>query len=84
MTKTDPNESMAEIDLARKDGYARIVGETIAGEVTIAAAIIDNKGRPIAAVHLSSNVAHWNPDEYRDRYAMLVSEVAHSLSDFRA
>lgn len=82
-TKTDPSEIMTAIDEARKAGFAKVVGETIVGEVTIAAAVVNKQGLPIAAVHLSSNLAHWNPEEYQDRYAHLLMEVARSLSDFR-
>ena len=82
-TKTDPIEIIASVDDARSAGFACVVGEMVTGEVSVAAAVVDKQGFPVAAIHISSSLAHWTPEDFRSRYAPLVVEVAQSFSDFR-
>ena len=83
ITKSDPNEIMVAIDEARAQGYASVVGEPVIGEVTVAAAVLNAHDLPIAAVHLSSNIAHCDPDDFIGRYAPLVIEAAHTLTEMQ-
>lgn len=82
-TKTAPNEIMACVDEARSAGFARVMSEIVTGEVSIAAAVVNKQGLPVAAIHISSSLAHWTPDDFQSRFAPIVVEVAQSLSDFR-
>lgn len=79
-TTTDVDEIIAKIDEARSNGFASVVGETIIGEVAVAAAVVVD-GRPVGAVHLSSNISHCEPGTFASQYAPLVIEAAHTLSD---
>jgi DNA-binding IclR family transcriptional regulator len=79
-TITEPERIYAKIDEARERGYAMVVGENTVGEITIAGAVVDADGRPLAAVHIAGNTAKWVPDAYEQRFGPLVVEVARSLS----
>jgi IclR family pca regulon transcriptional regulator len=79
-TITDPEKIYAKIDEARERGYAVVVGENTEGEITIAGAIVDADGRPVAAVHIAGSSRRWAPDQYVQRFAPLVVEVTRSLS----
>lgn len=81
-TVIDPEKIKREVEVARSRGYAVSVSQTVVGEITIGAAILDERGRPVAAIHLASNVARWSRQDYEDRFAPLVVQTAHSLSHF--
>ena len=78
-TITEPERIHAKIDEARKRGYAMVVGENTVGEITIAGAVVDADGRPLAAVHIASTTK-WAPEAYERRFGPVVVEVARSLS----
>lgn len=80
-TKTDVADIMSQIDAARERRFASVVGEMIIGEVALASAVTNADGKPIGAVHLSSNVTHCDPDAFSDQYAPLIIEAAHILSE---
>ncbi len=79
-TIIEPERIYAKVDEARKRGYAMVVGENTVGEITIAGAVVDADGRPLAAVHIASSTSKWAPDAYEERFGPLVVEVARSLS----
>jgi DNA-binding IclR family transcriptional regulator len=79
-TITDPEKICEKIIEARERGYGMVVGESVASELTVAAAIVDNAGRPVGAVHVAGSTARWSAKEYERRFAPLVVEVAASLS----
>lgn len=79
-TITEPECIHAKIDEARERGYAMVVGENTVGEITIAGAVVDAEGRPLAAVHIASSTTKWAPEAYEQRFGPLIVEVARSLS----
>ena len=79
-TITDPEKIYEKIMEARERGYGIAVGESVTGELTVAAAIVDSVGRPLGAVHVAGSIARWSVKEYERRFAPLVVEVAASLS----
>ena len=46
----------------------------------MAAAVVDNDGRPVAAVHVAGTVTKWDPAEYEERFSPFVVETARALS----
>jgi IclR family pca regulon transcriptional regulator len=79
-TITDPRQIWEKIMEARERGYGMVVEESVASELTVAAAIVDSAGRPLGAVHVAGSTATWSVKEYERRFAPLVVEVAASLS----
>ena len=79
-TITDPQQIYEKIAEARSQGYAIVWNESVVGEITVAAAVIDGEGMPIAAVHISGSLGEWQPEEFERRFAPLVVEAANALS----
>jgi IclR family transcriptional regulator, pca regulon regulatory protein len=79
-TITDPDGIIAEIEKTRERGYGFVVNESAPSEVTVAAAVLDAAGRPIAAVHVAGSLTKWSPTEYEERFSPYVVETARSLS----
>ena len=73
-TITEPQRIRAKIDEAHERGYAMVVGENTVGEITIAGAVVDAEGRPLAAVHIASSTTKWAPDVYEQRFGPLIVE----------
>jgi DNA-binding IclR family transcriptional regulator len=73
-TITDPARLRAELDEARRRGYARSVGESVAGLVTLAAPVMAN-GRALAAVSVSGPRARL-PGRDHAHLARLVMDAA--------
>jgi len=84
-TITDPERIMVEIGKTRARGYGFVVNESAPSEVTVAAAVLDAAGLPIAAVHIAGSLTKWSPEEYEARFSPFVVETARALShDFGA
>jgi IclR family transcriptional regulator, pca regulon regulatory protein len=79
-TITDPDQIMIEIEKTRARGYGFVVNESAPSEVTVAAAVLDAAGRPIAAVHIAGSLTKWSPGEYEERFSPFVVETAGALS----
>lgn len=65
---------------AQADGYAVALEEVLLGEVALAAAVTDEAGRPVAAIHLAGSLSDWTPEEFTRRFAPLVVDAAHAAS----
>jgi DNA-binding IclR family transcriptional regulator len=79
-TITDPDRILVEIETTRARGYGFVVNESAPSEVTVAAAVLDTVGRPIAAVHIAGSLTKWSPSDYEERFSPFVVETARSLS----
>ncbi|WP_228255725.1 IclR family transcriptional regulator [Pollutimonas thiosulfatoxidans] len=77
---TDVKELWQCIKQARQDGYAVAVEQWLLGEIAIASAILDSKGRPIAAIHVSASLAEWTPEAFCHRIGPRVIEATRALS----
>ena len=79
-TITDPDQIMTEIEKTRARGYGFVVNESAPSEVTVAAAVLDAAGRPVAAVHIAGSLTKWSPGDYEERFSPFVVETARALS----
>ena len=79
-TISDPVRIIREIEKTRERGYGFVVNESAPSEVTVAAAVLDAAGRPIAAVHIAGSLTKWSPGDYEARFSPHVVETARSLS----
>ena len=65
---------------ARESGFALACEESLLGEVALAAAVLDHRARPLAAIHIAGSLADWQPAEFARRFAPLAIEAAQALS----
>jgi DNA-binding IclR family transcriptional regulator len=79
-TITDRDQILSEIQRTRAQGYGFVVNESAPSEVTVAAAVLDASGRPVAAVHVAGSTTKWPPEQYEARFFPFVVEAARSLS----
>lgn len=79
-TLLDPDAILARIELARREGYCLAQEEMLIGEVVIGAAILDQQGRPVGAIHVAGSLAEWPAARFAARFAPLALEAARALS----
>ncbi len=79
-TIIDPEEIRQRIRLARQDGYSLVHNESQIGEVAVACAILDNRARPVAAVHIAGSLSEWTVEDFAKSFAPLAVEAAGALS----
>ncbi len=79
-TVTDPDRIMDEVRLARSQGYAFQAEEVLPGEITIAAAVVDRDGNPIAAIHIAGLLGEWTLEEFKQQMGPLITSTAYALS----
>lgn len=51
---------MAHADEAAEKGYAIVMNQTVVGDISVAAAITDHQGRPVAAINISVPATRWS------------------------
>lgn len=80
-TNNDPDRIRALVYQARQDGYAMAIEESLLGELNAAAAILDHRHRPVAAIQIAGLVSEWDsPEEFCRRYSPLLMSTARALS----
>ena len=79
-TLTRIEDIVAELSQARLRGYAVNVEELFLGDMTLAAPVIGNRGRPVAAVHLVAPTSRWSRAEAERRLAPALLQCARALS----
>lgn len=59
-TETSPDALMKRIRTAAEKGYSILVNETVMGDISVAAAVTDQHGMPIAAINVSVPTTRWS------------------------
>lgn len=87
-TETHPPVILQRVQEARHLGYALVDGESLIGEIGVAAPVFDYGGAPVAAVGITVPTARCTPQEVRERLAPMVMDTARvisrALGDLRA
>jgi IclR family pca regulon transcriptional regulator len=68
------------LDAARDAGYATTWSEFFPGDLSVAAAVLDQTGRPVAAVNIGVSNARYTPEKAEELFAPLVVAAARSIS----
>lgn len=68
-----------KIRKAAQDGYATAFEEYYRGDASIAAAVLDTRGRPEAAVNIAVSYARYRPEEVGPRFSAMVVAAARSI-----
>lgn len=78
-TVTDVKQILRLISTAREQGYAWSNQECYRGDLTIAAAVIED-GKPVAAINISGPASRWTLQDLRAKLAPLLIETARAVS----
>lgn len=71
---------LERLDAARDAGYATTWGEFFPGDLSVAAAVIDQAGRPVAAVNIGVSNARYTLEKAEELFAPLVMAATRSIS----
>jgi len=82
-TLTDMDALLAELDFARRHGYARSNGEYYPGDITISAPVLDAGGTPVGAVNVSVPSSRWSFEQAQAVFGPQVLETAHAIGASR-
>ncbi|WP_332680672.1 IclR family transcriptional regulator [Bosea sp. (in: a-proteobacteria)] len=70
----------AKVRQARAQGYATAFEEFYLGDGSIAAPILDHRGRPEGAVNIAVSLSRYSPEEVASRFSSLIIATAHAIS----
>lgn len=80
-TRTEVDDIMDSVRVARQDGYCVNSQELYLGDMTLAAPVLGSRGRPVAAVHVVAPTSRWTVEEARQRLAPALLQCARTLSN---
>lgn len=79
-TKTQVDDILDALRLARQRGYATNKEELYLGDMTLAAPVVGSRGRPVAAVHVVAPTSRWTLEEAELRLAPALLQCVRSLN----
>lgn len=79
-TVTDTKALLERVRVAARRGYAVIMNETVMGDISVAAPIIDEHGRAVAAINISVPTTRWTSERAEAELAQHVHVAATSIS----
>jgi IclR family pca regulon transcriptional regulator len=79
-TETDPKLLSAHIDQAAEKGYAVVMNQTLVGDISVAAAITDHDGHPVAAINVAVPTTRWTRERAEEQLVPHVQLAATSIS----
>jgi DNA-binding IclR family transcriptional regulator len=74
------SEILRRVGQARDAGYSTAVEQIMIGEVAIGAAVLDEQGRPIAAIHVVGSLSEWKVEDFAHRAGPLAVAAANAIS----
>jgi IclR family pca regulon transcriptional regulator len=82
-TELDPKALLASIDVAADKGYSIVMNQTLVGDISVAAAITDHHGHPIAAINIAVPTTRWTLERAEEQLVPHVQLAATSISQTR-
>ena len=82
-TEVDPKRLQARIAEAAEKGYAIVMNQTLVGDISVAAAITDHHGHPIAAINVAVPTTRWTVEKAEEQLVPHVQLAATSISQAR-
>lgn len=79
-TETDPKRLQLCISEAAEKGYAIVMNQTVVGDISVAAAIVDRQGHPVAAVNIAVPTTRWTIEQAEEQLVPHVQLAATSIS----
>jgi len=83
MTTWDRTELLAKISRSAEQGYATAFEEYFHGDLSLAAAIVDQHGCPIGAINIAVSSSRYTAEQAQVKFAHLVVAAALSISQPR-
>jgi IclR family transcriptional regulator, pca regulon regulatory protein len=82
-TETDTKLLMSRIDEAAEQGYSIVMNQTLVGDISVAAAITNHHGYPVAAINIAVPTTRWTPEKAIEQLVPHVQLAATSISQSR-
>ena len=82
-TETDAKLLMSRLDEAAEQCYAIVINQTLVGDISVAAAITDHHGYPVAAINIAVPTTRWSVEKAREQLVPHVQLAATSISQPR-
>jgi len=79
-TETNPDRLLERVRRAAQRGYAIVANETVLGDISVAAPIIDHLGAAVAAINISVPTTRWTVARAEAELAPHVQVAATSIS----
>ncbi|WP_155834284.1 IclR family transcriptional regulator [Halotalea alkalilenta] len=79
-TLVESREILERIELARRRGFSSQAEEIFLGDMSLAAAVVNSHGQPLAAVHIAAPTSRWRLEEAEARLAPLLIDCARNIS----
>lgn len=79
-TETAPERLMARIRSAASLGYSIVQNQTMVGDISVAAAILDHGDRPIGAINISVPTTRWTIETAEEKLAPHVQLAAAAIT----
>lgn len=79
-TETEPDAVMMRIRAAHGLGYAINDQEAFLGDISVAAAVRNRKGQPVAAVNIAVPTPRWTAEKVESELGPLVKKAAENIS----
>ena len=79
-TCTDPVEIRRRIEAVHRKGYALQSQEMAMGDISVAAPVLDARGRAVAAVNVAVPTSRWTADRLEREAAPVVVQAARALT----
>jgi IclR family pca regulon transcriptional regulator len=83
-TETDPKLLIRRIDDAARKGYAIVMNQTVVGDISVAAAVTDHRGLPVAAINIAVPTTRWTIERAEEQLVPHVQLAATSISRARS
>ncbi len=79
-TETDPKLLMSRIEDAARKGYSIVMNQTLVGDISVAAAVTDHYGHPVAAINVAVPTTRWTLEKAEEQLVPHVQLAATSIS----
>lgn len=79
-TEVNPEKLLERVQRVAEKGYAIIVNETVLGDISVAAPVIDHRGLAVAAINISVPTTRWTLARVEAELAPHVQVAATSIS----
>lgn len=79
-TEVNPDKLLERAQRVAEKGYAIIVNETVLGDISVAAPVIDHRGLAVAAINISVPTTRWTVARVEAELAQHVQVTATSIS----
>ena len=81
-TVTTVSQVMDHVAQTRNKGYALTINQILSGEIAVAFPVLNNKGAPVAAIHIAGSLAEWTEEDYVQQVVPLGQQAARAISHY--